>query len=58
MRQPNGFATISDLLHAVVIFGVLAVTAAGVSGELSIGSDVALAPTSQFNSSAAPGREV
>jgi hypothetical protein len=34
MKQRNSFLTINDLLHAVVVFGVCAVSAYGFSDEL------------------------
>lgn len=43
MGHRSSFATVNDFLHAVVIFGVFAVSAIGLSGELfSFRSETAL----------------
>lgn len=44
MSHRSSFATVNDFLHAVVIFGVLAVSVVGVSSELfNFRSETALA---------------
>ncbi|MGH6611041.1 MAG: hypothetical protein ACRECQ_12375 [Burkholderiaceae bacterium] len=36
MRHYSSFATVNDFLHGVVIFGIFAVSAAGLTGELEL----------------------
>lgn len=57
MSKWNRLITVSDFLHAAVILGVLAVTAAGVSDELFDFSDVAIAARPTPSASVASGAQ-